>query len=270
MAPIGLHKLRAVLQRSGGCEGHRSWTHLPPWTELKTASPPWQQGAYTTTHSFPPLPPLLVCVCVCFEMEAEAPVMVAGPSRVCCGRSRSRKRGVADIFVGVSARELQRLFHSSGDQEAEQRAQVVWGRANEAELAQALMGLRARARRNRSPRWLRAFGHLRISECGSSQDEPEDGECEDQTHSDVAVTHTHTHTRTQSDSAVTHTPNQTHTHAPGGKEEERSEEETQHTHTDTHSHTHTQSPPSLSSRVGLALRRGVQSNPERYLHRIIH
>ena len=69
------------------------------------------------------------------EAEAKPPVTVAGPSRMWCGK-RSRKVGVANIFMGVSVRELQHLFRSSGDEEAEQRAQVVWGRGEQSELAQ--------------------------------------------------------------------------------------------------------------------------------------
>ncbi|XP_063047525.1 uncharacterized protein LOC134441234 [Engraulis encrasicolus] len=214
-------------------------------------------------------------------MDAESPVVVAGPSRVFCGRRRSRKVGRADIFRGVSVRELQRLFRSSGDEEAEQRAQVVWERDGGAELAQALMGLRARGRRNRSaahtlgPRWLRAFTHLRISECSTSQDDTEDGYPEPNTPSNAADTNTHTPTRTHAAAAaaaVTHTPPQTHTSGARGGDGESSEDEAQHTHTPPHTssplHTHILSPLSLSSRVGL--HRGVHSNPERYLHRIIH
>ncbi|XP_062375685.1 arginine vasopressin-induced protein 1-like [Sardina pilchardus] len=193
--------------------------------------------------------------------EVPSPVTVAGPSRVWC--RRSRKVGVADIFVGVSVRELQHLFRSSGDEEAEQRAQVVWGRGDPAELTQALIGLRARGRRNRSsrhtlgPRWLRAFGHLRISESSSSRDDDDDKEGEAQTHSDGDNAATHTHTPTQ-----THT----HTHTPGtreGGEVRRGAEESPPA-------VDTQTAPSLTSRVGLAFRRGGEGNPERYLHRIIH
>ncbi|XP_030627626.1 uncharacterized protein LOC115809906 [Chanos chanos] len=107
---------------------------------------------------------------------ADAPrSMVAGPSTLWrLSERRSRKAGSANIFCGVNLRQLQRLFQAAGDQDAEQRAQLVWDHANEAGLAQALISLRARNRRSRKrmessrdalgPRWLRAFGHLRISE----------------------------------------------------------------------------------------------------------
>ena len=106
---------------------------------------------------------------------------------------QSRKTGCSNIFAGVNLRQLRRLFHVAGDRDAEHRARLVWGRgrggggggeeeAEEAEeeerkeeeeegglLAQALVGMRARARTRmgrraeglREPRWLRAFGQLR-------------------------------------------------------------------------------------------------------------
>ncbi|XP_062311840.1 uncharacterized protein avpi1 [Osmerus eperlanus] len=106
---------------------------------------------------------------------------------------QSRKTGCSNIFAGVNLRQLRRLFHVAGDRDAEHRARLVWGRgrggrgggeeAEEAEeerkeeeeggvLAQALVGMRARARTRmgrraeglREPRWLRAFGQLRIRE----------------------------------------------------------------------------------------------------------
>uniref|UniRef100_A0A8D2ZM16 Arginine vasopressin-induced protein 1 n=1 Tax=Scophthalmus maximus TaxID=52904 RepID=A0A8D2ZM16_SCOMX len=84
--------------------------------------------------------------------------------------SLCRKAGSGNIFSNVNLCQLQRLFKAAGDQDAEQRAQVVWGHRDEAELAQALIGLRTRSHR-RGPRangrdalgshWLRAFNHLR-------------------------------------------------------------------------------------------------------------
>uniref|UniRef100_A0A3Q3ELB0 Arginine vasopressin-induced protein 1 n=1 Tax=Labrus bergylta TaxID=56723 RepID=A0A3Q3ELB0_9LABR len=66
-----------------------------------------------------------------------------------CSRSDrvSRKAGSGNIFSNVNLWQLQRLFRAAGDQDAEQRAQVVWGHGDEAELAQALIGLRARSHR---------------------------------------------------------------------------------------------------------------------------
>uniref|UniRef100_A0A8C1U9D9 Arginine vasopressin-induced protein 1 n=1 Tax=Cyprinus carpio TaxID=7962 RepID=A0A8C1U9D9_CYPCA len=108
------------------------------------------------------------------EDVASASVL-AGPSQPTCSRPpgserRKRKSGTANIFQGVNLRQLRRLFQAAGDPDAEQRAQMVWGnhRAASGEdgadreededramaevetgLAQALVGLRVRAR-NRS------------------------------------------------------------------------------------------------------------------------
>lgn len=97
--------------------------------------------------------------------------MVAGPSPLWrLAERRSRKAGSGNIFSDVNLWQLQRLFRAAGDQDAEQRAQLVWGHGDEAELAQALIGLRARGHRRglRSngrdvlgSHWLRAFNHLR-------------------------------------------------------------------------------------------------------------
>uniref|UniRef100_A0A8C6S5A8 Arginine vasopressin-induced protein 1 n=1 Tax=Neogobius melanostomus TaxID=47308 RepID=A0A8C6S5A8_9GOBI len=85
---------------------------------------------------------------------------------------RSRKAGSANIFSTVHLWQLQRLFRAAGDQDADQRAQLVWGRGDEAELAQALVALRARGQRRglRSrgrdalgAHWLRAFNHLKYA-----------------------------------------------------------------------------------------------------------
>lgn len=87
---------------------------------------------------------------------------------------RSRKAGAGNIFSSVDLWQLQRLFRAAGDPDAEQRAQLVWGHRDEAELAQALIGLRARSHRRglRTHRrdaleshWLRAFNHLRYLRC---------------------------------------------------------------------------------------------------------
>ncbi|XP_067296867.1 uncharacterized protein avpi1 [Pseudorasbora parva] len=137
------------------------------------------------------------------EDVASAPVL-AGPSQPTFSRPsgserRNRKSGTANIFQGVNLRQLKRLFQAAGDPDAEQRARMVWGNRRAADgaeaeeeaadgavaevetgLAQALVGLRVRAR-NRSglrveahkdttgTRWVRAFGHLRINECSLGQ-----------------------------------------------------------------------------------------------------
>ncbi|KAM9363437.1 uncharacterized protein avpi1 [Symphorus nematophorus] len=104
---------------------------------------------------------------------------------------RSRKSGCSNIFTGVNLHQLQRLFRTAGDRDAEHRAKLVWRgmdadmdggeegkeeegveREDEAGLAQALVGLRVRARNKagiraegpREHKWLKASGYLRIEE----------------------------------------------------------------------------------------------------------
>uniref|UniRef100_A0A672R3Q6 Arginine vasopressin-induced protein 1 n=1 Tax=Sinocyclocheilus grahami TaxID=75366 RepID=A0A672R3Q6_SINGR len=110
------------------------------------------------------------------EDVASAPVLAGSSqptfSRPSASERRKRKSGTANIFQGVNLRQLRRLFQAAGDPDPEQRARMVWGnRRVETGLAQALVGLRVRAR-NRSglrveshkdgtgTRWVRAFGHL--------------------------------------------------------------------------------------------------------------
>lgn len=114
--------------------------------------------------------------------EGGLPVMWKHSSR------RSRKSGCSNIFTGVNLHQLHRLFRTAGDRDAEQRAKLVWQgmdadlegaaeekekegeeRGDEARLAQALVGLRVRARNkagiraegHRDQTWLRASGYLR-------------------------------------------------------------------------------------------------------------
>uniref|UniRef100_A0A8C7X5B7 Arginine vasopressin-induced protein 1 n=1 Tax=Oryzias sinensis TaxID=183150 RepID=A0A8C7X5B7_9TELE len=81
-----------------------------------------------------------------------------------------RKAGSGNIFSNVNLWQLQRLFRAAGDHDAEQRAKLVWGLGDEPDLAQALIGLRARSHRKRlrtnersalGSHWLQAFSHLR-------------------------------------------------------------------------------------------------------------
>uniref|UniRef100_A0A3B3VA12 Arginine vasopressin-induced protein 1 n=1 Tax=Poecilia latipinna TaxID=48699 RepID=A0A3B3VA12_9TELE len=101
---------------------------------------------------------------------------------------RSRKSGCSNIFSGVNLHQLHRLFRTAGDRNAEHRAKLVWqdmeanpegaeaGKRSEEEqvedeagLAQALVGLRVRARNKTGIRaeghgehkWLRTSGYLR-------------------------------------------------------------------------------------------------------------
>lgn len=101
---------------------------------------------------------------------------------------RSRKSGCSNIFAGINLHQLHRLFRTAGDGDAEHRAKLVWRgmdadmegaeeakedereeREDEAGLAQALVGLRVRARNkagiraegHRDLKWLKASGYLR-------------------------------------------------------------------------------------------------------------
>lgn len=174
-------------------------------------------------------------------------VVMAGPSSVWrFSDRRSRKAGSANIFSTVHLWQLQRLFRAAGDQDAEQRAQLVWGRGDEAELAQALIALRARGQRRglRSrgrdalgAHWLRAFNHLRIGESSQSHaaKDPED-------------------TCSESESDL-HSPPPDHQHWDCPSPPNSTDQQGEHT-----------------GRGGSGLRRGAvgDANPDRYLHRILH
>lgn len=123
-------------------------------------------------------------------MEEVGVSAAAAPQPTFCRTSaserRMRKSGSANIFQGVNLRQLRRLFHSAGEPDAEQKARQVWRNRRRAEgdeedgdadevseedeedegLAQALVGLRVRARnrsgiRAETSRGTRAFGHSR-------------------------------------------------------------------------------------------------------------
>lgn len=180
--------------------------------------------------------------------------MMAGPSSLWrLAERRSRKAGSGNIFSDVNLWQLQRLFRAAGDQDAEQRAQLVWGHRDEAELAQALIGLRARSHRRglRSngrdalgSHWLRAFNHLRIGDSSprsQGKDAGEENDSEAGGHSSPEPRRGPTTTGRSTGAAVV----QTEGHSPAGMNER-------------------------SLRSGSGLRRGGDSDPERYLHRILH
>lgn len=117
------------------------------------------------------MPPFPLSVRMDTGSAPSPPAVAAGPAPLWrLAERRSRKAGSANIFSNVNLWQLQRLFRAAGDQDAEQRAQLVWGHGDEAELAQALIGLRARSHRRAlrtkgkdtlGSHWLRAFNHLR-------------------------------------------------------------------------------------------------------------
>ncbi|XP_010887340.1 arginine vasopressin-induced protein 1 [Esox lucius] len=186
------------------------------------------------------------------DTEAASPSpspTVAGPSTLWrLAERRSRKAGSGNIFGGVNLRQLQRLFTAAGDQDAEQRAQLVWGHEDEAELAQALIGLRARGRRRGiraegretlGPRWLQAFNHLRIGESSASGQQSIEQPSACKTESGAA----HSRPDTQ------------------GPEASRGAEETAKDESQTSGR---------QARPGPLLKKGGASDPERYLHRVLH
>lgn len=101
---------------------------------------------------------------------------------------RNRKSGCSNIFTGVNLTQLHRLFRKAGYRDAEHRAKLVWRgtdanterqeevseeeegkeRWDESGLAQALVGLRVRARNkagfraegHKSPKWHKVAGYL--------------------------------------------------------------------------------------------------------------
>ncbi|XP_018533633.1 arginine vasopressin-induced protein 1 [Lates calcarifer] len=180
--------------------------------------------------------------------------IVAGPSSRLAER-RSRKAGSGNIFSNVNLWQLQRLFRAAGDQDAEQRAQLIWGHGDETELAQALIGLRARSHRRGlrtngrdalGSHWLRAFNHLRIGESSASNQGKDGGEEND---SDAGA----------------HSSPEPHRHPAAGVTGRGTG--TTVVLTESHSPAGTSERP---VRVGSGLRRGGESKPERYLHRILH
>ncbi|KAF7648592.1 hypothetical protein LDENG_00154240 [Lucifuga dentata] len=179
--------------------------------------------------------------------------VVAGPSTLWrLAERRNRKAGSGNIFSDVNVWQLQRLFRAAGDQDAEQRAQLVWSHGDEAELAQALIGLRAQSqqrglrthgRGSLGSHWLQAFNHLRIGESSSSHQGKNDPEGE----SDLQAG---TEPQRQTSAKTT------------GRTAEAAEVLAE-----------SRGPTGASERPGRGgpgLKRGGEHDPERYLHRILH
>uniref|UniRef100_A0A087X7Y6 Arginine vasopressin-induced protein 1 n=1 Tax=Poecilia formosa TaxID=48698 RepID=A0A087X7Y6_POEFO len=181
-----------------------------------------------------------------------SPSVVAGPSSLWrLAERRSRKSGSGNIFSTVNLWQLQRLFRAAGDEDAEQRAQLVWGHRDEAELAQALITLRSRGHRRAlrtngrdamGSHWLRAFSHLRYSHTPIS-DPGEDRDFRAETkRSPESCRHSSfeaTSAETGAESVLAEIQN------PNGNFDR-------------------------ATATSSGLRRTGESNPERYLHRILH
>ncbi|XP_007883063.1 uncharacterized protein avpi1 [Callorhinchus milii] len=95
--------------------------------------------------------------------------------------SKRRKKGAANIFQDVELSQIQALFRKSGDEKAEERARIVWGRQEgDQSVGPALMELRAKKKtrsffhHNKSAAaeflglmWIKAFSKMRLGDCGS-------------------------------------------------------------------------------------------------------
>ncbi|KAJ6669206.1 hypothetical protein lerEdw1_008015 [Lerista edwardsae] len=125
------------------------------------------------------------------------PNIMGTPASIVCDlpqhptpNSCTRKKASANIFQGVELLQLHRLFHSSGDAQAEERAQLVWERAGNRCIAQALRQLHRRQRKRRLRSHLRSpsetdsgtrllelqrFSHLRIEDCTTSCSDDDGG-----------------------------------------------------------------------------------------------
>ncbi|XP_053189413.1 arginine vasopressin-induced protein 1 [Scomber japonicus] len=203
------------------------------------------------------MPPLPVLLRMDTGSGSPPSSMVAGPPPLWrLAERRSRKAGSGNIFSDVNLWQLQRLFRAAGDQDAEQRAQLIWGHRDEAELAQALVALRARSHHRGlrtngrdilGSRWLRAFNHLRIGESlpsSQGKDPANESESESGAHSSPEP-HRHTSVGTTGRGTVA-TVALNKSQGPTGTSER-------------------------PVRAGVGLRRGGEKNdPERYLHRILH
>ncbi|XP_033281610.1 arginine vasopressin-induced protein 1 isoform X1 [Orcinus orca] len=81
-------------------------------------------------------------------MGTPASVVSEPPPGQAPTEARGRKQASANIFQDAELLQIQGLFHRSGDQLAEERAQVVWECAGDHHVAEALK----RLRRKRLPR----------------------------------------------------------------------------------------------------------------------
>ncbi|XP_037659610.1 arginine vasopressin-induced protein 1 [Choloepus didactylus] len=93
-------------------------------------------------------------------MGTPASVVSEPPSWQAPTVARGRKQASANIFQDAELLQIQALFQSSGDQLAEERAQIIWKCAGDHRVAEALR----RLRRKRPPRQ-KPLGHV-LHHCG--------------------------------------------------------------------------------------------------------
>ncbi|XP_078079202.1 uncharacterized protein avpi1 [Mustelus asterias] len=92
---------------------------------------------------------------------------------------KSRKKASANIFQDVELGQMQALFRKSGDENAEERARIIWEKEKhgEQDIALALMELKSRKtqlffQHNKTGAeflglmWIKAFNRLRIKDGG--------------------------------------------------------------------------------------------------------
>lgn len=185
-----------------------------------------------------------------------SPSVVAGPSSLwCLSDRRNRKSGSGNIFNNVNLWQLQRLFRAAGDQDAEERAQLVWGHRDETELAQALIalrskghrkGLRTNGRETLGSHWLRAFNHLRIGETSPSRQGRDAGEEKDFKSETKRIPESYRHASPEATSGdiCAHSFFTERQNSTGNFDR--------------------------ATTTSSGLRRAGEGNPERYLHRILH
>ncbi|XP_006880117.1 PREDICTED: arginine vasopressin-induced protein 1 [Elephantulus edwardii] len=87
-------------------------------------------------------------------MGTPASVVSEPPPWQAPAMARGRKQASANIFQDAELLQIQGLFQLSGDQLAEERAQIIWEYAGDHHVAEALR----RLRRKKPPRQ-RALGH---------------------------------------------------------------------------------------------------------------
>ncbi|XP_038629321.1 transcriptional and immune response regulator [Scyliorhinus canicula] len=96
---------------------------------------------------------------------------------------KSRKQASANIFQDVELGQMQALFRKSGDENAEERARIIWEKEEQGEqdIAQALMELKSRKtqlffQHNKTGAeflglmWMKAFNRLRIKDGGKASE----------------------------------------------------------------------------------------------------
>ncbi|XP_072335747.1 transcriptional and immune response regulator [Scyliorhinus torazame] len=94
---------------------------------------------------------------------------------------KSRKQASANIFQDVALGQMQALFRNSGDENAEERARIIWEKQGEQDIAQALMELKSRKtqlffQHNKTGAeflglmWMKAFNRLRIKDGGKGSE----------------------------------------------------------------------------------------------------